>query len=150
MSAGWAMLKRIVMAAEDRCFLVTVADVDIADDVGTCHGAETEAKALVQARERAFTHTRKHLAEIQKRSQLETDVRPERSEGHDTRARLEARCEHISVDEAIVTVAAQRLALGEHAAVAAEARQRPKWGIACRGHVTQLRDRKSTRLNSSH
>jgi len=114
------MLKRIVKAAEDRCFLVTVANVEIADDVGTRHGADTETGALVQVRQRAFAHPCKDLAEIQKRSQLEADARPERIEVHDACARLDARRKHISVDKAIVAIGAQRLALGEHAAVTAK------------------------------
>src|SRR5882724_11209305 len=91
MSAGWATLKRIVKAAEDRSLLVTVADVDVADDVGTRHGAEADAQALVQVRDRTLAHARKDLAEIQKRSQLQADPRPERIAAQDARARLDGR-----------------------------------------------------------
>src|SRR5205814_304462 len=58
---------------------------------------------------------------------------------HDALAQLQAGREHVAVDEAVGAVAAQRLALVDHAAITTEARECPERRVARRGHVAQRR-----------
>src|SRR5207302_11165545 len=122
--------RRIVEAAEHRRLAAGKPDIHVADDEGTRHPAHAEPNRRVHVREGTAAEGGTHLAGIEERRQLETHSSAERVEARHARAQLRAAGEHVAVHVTIEAVAAQRLALVGHAAVAAEAGDRPERSIA--------------------
>src|SRR5437763_16467656 len=128
-AAGTRDSERIIEAAEHRRLTAGKPDIHVADDEGTRHAAHPEPYRRVQVREGAAAEGGKHLAGIEERRQLEAHARAEGVEARHARAPLRAASEHVAVHVPIEAVAAQRLALVGHAAVAAEAGERPERSI---------------------
>src|SRR5207248_4301066 len=118
--------ERIVDAAEYRRLAAGKAEIQVADDEGIRHAAQAEPRGSVQFRERARAERREHLAGIEERGHLHAHPGAEGVEVRDAHAQLHAGREQIAVDEAVGAVAAQRLALVDHAAITTEARECPE------------------------
>src|SRR5438105_10066558 len=136
-AAGTREAERIIEAAEHRRLTAGKPGIPVADDEGTRHAAHPEPYRRVQVREGAAAEGGKHLAGIEERRQLEAHARAEGVEARHARAQLRAASEHVAVHVPIEAVAAQRLALVGHAAVAAEAGERPERSIASGRHVAR-------------
>src|SRR5262249_27070479 len=91
--------ERVIDAGEHGRAFRAVADVDEADDLRPHHAAEAETGDVVQIGHRRIRDVVEHLAGLQKRRQLELEVRAEELVVPDPGAQLGAGERTIEVDE---------------------------------------------------